>query len=217
MAFKPTYHARNLESISKLADNTKVKATKWYNWCIENEVDILIYETIRTLATQKQYVANKVSKTLKSYHLVGQALDFVPIVNGKTDWNKSRYSKKPYITAIEQAEKIGFESGYRWGWDAPHLQNNYKGYGTDTFDKKVVAKPAVVKVTPAAKKAVAFPGLIAKGSKGANVGKIQKVVGVKVDNDFGSATEKAVKAYQKKNKLDDDGKIGKLTWNKMFN
>ena len=125
------YHSRNLANLEKLAPNTKYAAKKWYQFCIDNKIDILIYETIRTKQQQAQYVANGVSKTMKSYHLVGQALDFVPIVNGKTSWSKNTYGKKPFITAIEYAEKIGFESGYRWGWDAPHLQFNYKGYGTD--------------------------------------------------------------------------------------
>lgn len=131
-----TYDKRNRENIDKLADNTKVKALQWYQYCLDNNIDVLIYETIRTKQTQQQYVAKGVSKTMRSYHLVGQALDFVPVVNGKTDWNKNTYARKPYIDSIEYAEKIGFESGYRWGWDAPHLQFNYKGYGTDTFGKK---------------------------------------------------------------------------------
>lgn len=94
------------------------------------------------------------------------------------------------------------------------------------LDKKTaVASPAKAETVktpstpkPAAKTTVAYPGtLIKKGSKGANVGKIQKVVGVKVDNDFGANTEKAVIAWQKKNKLSADGIVGKATWNKMFN
>ncbi|MCM3791068.1 peptidoglycan-binding protein [Domibacillus indicus] len=68
---------------------------------------------------------------MKSFHLTGQALDFVPIQDGKAQWAKAAYGKFPFYAAIQYAEKLGFESGYRWGWDAPHLQYNYKGYGTD--------------------------------------------------------------------------------------
>ncbi|HEB2441177.1 peptidase M15 [Bacillus thuringiensis] len=73
---------------------------------------------------------------MRSYHLVGQALDFVPIQsNGTEDWNG--YNKEPWESAIRYAKQIGFEWGGDWkGFvDSPHLQYNYKGYGTDTFGK----------------------------------------------------------------------------------
>ena len=82
---------------------------------------------------------------MRSYHLVGQALDFVPIQsNGTEDWNG--YNKEPWASAIRYAKQIGFEWGGDWkGFvDSPHLQYNYKGYGTDTFGKgaqNVVAPP----------------------------------------------------------------------------
>ncbi len=46
--FKPTYHERNLANLEKLAPNTKRAAMEWYNWCVANSIDILIYETLRT-------------------------------------------------------------------------------------------------------------------------------------------------------------------------
>ena len=140
MTWTPTYHERNLKNIAKLAPNTKAAATKWYEWCVANKVNVLIYETIRTVEQQKKNVAAGKSQTMQSYHLVGQALDFVGIdAKGKELW--SAYGKEPFIRAIEQAEKIGFESGHRWGWDSPHLQYNWKGYGTD----KELAAQAVQK------------------------------------------------------------------------
>lgn len=78
---------------------------------------------------------------MKSYHLVGQALDFVPIAEGKAQWSKSAYAKASFYAAIQYAEKLGFESGYRWGWDAPHLQFNYKGYGTNKFLTTAASAP----------------------------------------------------------------------------
>lgn len=54
------------------------------------------------------------------------------------------------------------------------------------------------------------------GSKGDDVKKIQKKLGLKVDGSFGSLTEVAVKKWQKENGLTDDGIVGKNTWNKMF-
>jgi len=139
------YHNRNVSNLNKLADNTKAAAFKWYQYCIDNEIEVLIYETIRTVEQQREYVRKGASQTMRSYHLVGQALDFVPIQsNGTEDWNG--YNKEPWESAIRYAKQIGFEWGGDWkGFvDSPHLQYNYKGYGTDTFGKgaqNVVAPP----------------------------------------------------------------------------
>nr|WP_310360082.1 peptidoglycan-binding domain-containing protein [Neobacillus drentensis] len=48
------------------------------------------------------------------------------------------------------------------------------------------------------------------------MGYIQKVVGVKVDNDYGTKTTAAVKVWQKKHGLNADGIVGPKTWGKMF-
>ncbi|MCI3144903.1 peptidase M15 [Bacillus cereus] len=130
------YHNRNVSNLNKLADNTKAAAFKWYQYCIDNGIEVLIYETIRTVEQQREYVRKGASQTMRSYHLVGQALDFVPIQsNGTEDWNG--YNKEPWASAIRYAKQIGFEWGGDWkGFvDSAHLQYNYKGYGTDTFGK----------------------------------------------------------------------------------
>ncbi|WP_242308189.1 M15 family metallopeptidase [Bacillus cereus group sp. BfR-BA-01524] len=130
------YHNRNVNNLNNLADNTKAAAFKWYQYCIDNGIEVLIYETIRTVEQQREYVRKGASQTMRSYHLVGQALDFVPIQsNGTEDWNG--YNKEPWASAIRYAKQIGFEWGGDWkGFvDSPHLQYNYKGYGTDTFGK----------------------------------------------------------------------------------
>lgn len=46
---------------------------------------------------------------------------------------------------------------------------------------------------------------------------VQKAVGAKVDGKFGSGTEKAVKEYQRKNRLTADGCVGLNTWKKILN
>ena len=53
------------------------------------------------------------------------------------------------------------------------------------------------------------------GSKGKEVEDLQKYLKIKVDGDFGSKTETAVKNWQKVNGLKDDGIVGEKTWNAM--
>lgn len=64
---------------------------------------------------------------------------------------------------------------------------------------------------------VPYPGkFIRKGSRGKDVERVQRAVGVKADGIFGSGTEAAVKAYQKRKGLSADGIVGPATWTVMF-
>ncbi|EAE7358377.1 M15 family peptidase [Listeria monocytogenes] len=129
------YYSRSLANVNKLADNTKAVARKLLDWSENNGIEVLIYETIRTKEQQAANVASGASQTMRSYHLVGQALDFV-MAKGKTaDWGAYRSDKGKKFVA--KAKSLGFEWGGDWSGfvDNPHLQFNYKGYGTDTFGK----------------------------------------------------------------------------------
>ncbi|MGG4031428.1 M15 family metallopeptidase [Bacillus subtilis] len=164
------YYTRNMDNINKLADNTKAAAKKLLAYAEKNKIGVLIYETIRTEAQQRQNVNKGVSQTMKSYHLVGQALDFVPTGGySKSDTKWNGYGAADIKKFIAYAKSIGFEWGGDWkGFvDQPHLQFNYKGYGTDTFGKKTTSAP--VKASKPSK---------STNSGIKSVGKI-KIVGVK--------------------------------------
>ncbi|HAA3419618.1 TPA_asm: M15 family peptidase, partial [Listeria monocytogenes] len=129
------YYSRSLANVNKLADNTKATARKLLDWSESNGIEVLIYETIRTKEQQAANVNSGASQTMRSYHLVGQALDFV-MAKGKTvDWGAYRSDKCKKFVA--KAKSLGFEWGGDWSGfvDNPHLQFNYKGYGTDTLGK----------------------------------------------------------------------------------
>ncbi|WP_064626381.1 DUF5776 domain-containing protein [Listeria monocytogenes] len=129
------YYSRSLANVNKLADNTKAAARKLLDWSENNGIEVLIYETIRTKEQQAANVASGASQTMRSYHLVGQALDFV-MAKGKTvDWGAYRSDKGKKFVA--KAKSLGFEWGGDWSGfvDNPHLQFNFKGYETDTFGK----------------------------------------------------------------------------------
>jgi len=54
--------------------------------------------------------------------------------------------------------------------------------------------------------------VLKKGSKGESVRTLQEFLKITIDGDFGSKTESAVKAFQKKTGLTVDGVVGKNTW-----
>jgi len=64
---------------------------------------------------------------------------------------------------------------------------------------------------------VTYPGTaIKRGSQGKNVERIQRALSLTVDGIFGTKTESAVKAYQKRHGLAVDGIVGPKTWNMLF-
>lgn len=63
----------------------------------------------------------------------------------------------------------------------------------------------------------AYPGSpLRLGSKGDSVKLVQAVVGATPDGDFGPATERRVKAWQKSRGMFVDGVVGPVTWKAMF-
>lgn len=94
--------------------------------------------------------------------------------------------------------------------------------------KEVVAQPENIKkpdvkveVTP--KPIVPYPGIVlkegAKGMKAIDIKRVQRAAGMPekdVDGKYGPKTTKAVKAYQKRQGLSQDGRVGPNTWNRMF-
>lgn len=138
------YEKRNMDNINHLAPNTRIAALKLYEYAKQNNINVLIYETIRTEAQQREYVNTGASQTMKSYHLVGQALDFVLCDSkGNTLWNA--YDSSDVKKFVSYAKSLGFTWGGDWKTfiDKPHLQFEYKGYGTD---KAVESKPVVKEV-----------------------------------------------------------------------
>lgn len=211
MAFKMTYDSRNRANIAKLAPNSEKAALKFYQYCIDNKVDILIYETIRSEATQRANVAKGVSQTMRSYHLVGQALDFVPIKNGQSQWAASAYKAAPIQKVIKYAKSIGFEWGGNWTSlvDMPHLQYNYKGYGTDKkLASTSTAKKSTAKASTSKAKYPLPSGVLDMGSKGTAVKQLQQALcavyfypdksakNKGVDGIYGKDTRDAVKRFQ---------------------
>ncbi|WP_052353677.1 peptidoglycan recognition protein family protein [Neobacillus jeddahensis] len=83
---------------------------------------------------------------------------------------------------------------------------------------ETLAKLAEVLSSPATGASVVpYPGhSIKRGSKGTDVQRVQRAVGVTADGDFGPATERAVKAYQSRHGLAADGIVGPQTWSVMF-
>lgn len=87
--------------------------------------DFGITEGIRTLERQKELFAQGKTKTLKSYHLVGKAVDIAVWINGEITWD-FKYYKEVADHIKEVAKKLGYVITWGGDWkkfkDGPHFQ-----------------------------------------------------------------------------------------------
>ena len=96
------------------------------------DVDFSVVDGVRTVERQREYYQAGTSQTLDSYHLYGLAVDLVPYIGGKLEWDdddgyKAIAEAMNFVSRKHRWEFIrnGFEM---WGWDKPHWQmNNRKG------------------------------------------------------------------------------------------
>jgi peptidoglycan L-alanyl-D-glutamate endopeptidase CwlK len=80
--------------------------------------DFCVYDGIRTLKEQQLHVTNGTSKTMKSKHLDGLAVDLVPWINGKPVWDWKGCYRIAHAMDLAATE-LGFAGNIRWGaaWD----------------------------------------------------------------------------------------------------
>lgn len=98
--------------------------------------DFMVVEGLRTVAQQRKNILSGASKTMRSRHLTGHAVDIAPMLDLDKDgdldvsWLQAHFA--PLAVAMKQAAKeqgVKIEWGYDlWGWDGPHFQLPWKDY-----------------------------------------------------------------------------------------
>jgi len=76
------------------------------------EQDFTVHDGIRTEAEQRILVNKGASKTMKSKHIIGEAVDLVPYINGRLRWEWY-----PIYNIAEAVRKVAKERNImlRWG------------------------------------------------------------------------------------------------------
>lgn len=91
----------------------------------------IVTEGLRTVARQKQLVAAGASKTMRSRHLTGHAVDLAAMVGGKVRWDWPLYARLATTMKAAAAElNIPIEWGGDWRTfkDGPHYQLPWDHY-----------------------------------------------------------------------------------------
>lgn len=97
----------------------------------ETSVDFVVLEGVRSLARQKELVASGASRTMKSRHLTGHAVDLGALLDNKLTWRSEPYRVlSPFVLAAAQSEGIPVEWGGSWTSfvDMPHWQLPWAEY-----------------------------------------------------------------------------------------
>ncbi|MEF9933637.1 MAG: peptidoglycan-binding protein [Clostridium sp.] len=221
------------KDLSLLHPHVKDLCEKFLTKCKSSGLDVIITQTLRSIAEQNELYAqgrtkpgSKITNAKGGYsmHNYGLAFDIAIKVSGKVVWdNDALYAK---------AGKIGESLGLEWGgsWknfkDAPHFQ--WTG-GLKIEDLIRGKRPVSPIGSPSSKiplslspKLTRTLELTSPNMKGNDVLALQKrllALGYKIgsaDGIFGDATKNAVIAFQKSKKLSADGKVGPVTWNALF-
>lgn len=94
-------------------------------------IDFMVIEGLRSIERQRHLVAIGASKTLKSRHLTGHAIDVVVMDDGEISWSWPLYRK---IAVAFQKASIDLDVPIIWGgnWktfsDGPHFELNKNAY-----------------------------------------------------------------------------------------
>lgn len=84
-------------------------------------IPVLVTETTRSLAEQKENVRKGVSWTLNSKHLIGEAVDIAFLVDSKLSYSAKLYNKL-YIL-VKNLDYVRWPyKDYNWNVDKPHFQ-----------------------------------------------------------------------------------------------
>lgn len=94
------------------------------------EHDFSVIEGVRTVETQRAYVAKGVSKTMNSRHITGHAVDLYP-VGRPTPWDKC-----PVVAAAMLAAAKELGVAIRWGgdWNMNGRSDDEKFYDGPHFE-----------------------------------------------------------------------------------
>lgn len=103
---------------------------------LHSKIDFVVVEGRRSLERQKELFAAGRSKTMKSRHLTGHAVDLAPLVDldgdGHSELTWIRESFYPIVDAMRAsaaAAGILIEWGGDWQWqDCPHWQLPWSRY-----------------------------------------------------------------------------------------
>lgn len=95
------------------------------------DLEFVVTEGLRTEARQRELLAAGATRTMKSRHLTGHAVDLAALVGGKVRWDWPLYARLA-ATMKEAGLKLGVPLEWGGDWrtfkDGPHFQLPWAQY-----------------------------------------------------------------------------------------
>lgn len=98
---------------------------------VKSAIDFTVLEGLRTPERQRHLVAQGASRTLRSRHLTGHAVDVAPLIDGQVRWDWPLYNRLSTIikqAAAELSVPIEWGGDWRTFRDGPHWQLPFSKY-----------------------------------------------------------------------------------------
>lgn len=95
------------------------------------DIDFGVTEGVRSIETQREYVAKGASRTMKSRHLTGHAVDLVAYLGLRVSWEMPLYfqiSAAMKAAAKEQGTRVKWGGDWKTFVDGPHFHLTWKAY-----------------------------------------------------------------------------------------
>jgi len=213
---------KTCRDINELLPAARKACNLFLSECKKAGLDIFITETYRSQARQnylyeqgRTRAGKKVTWTKSSRHTSRLAWD-IAVMPPEDLYDMDTMKKAGAI-----AEKLGITWGGNWksSPDMPHFEvaKDWVAPDGSTLTNSATKASNADKNTASSAAIVPYPGKPLKvGSKGKDVERIQRALGIKVDGVFGEKTKVTVKAYQKRKGLVADGVVGEKSWNMLF-
>lgn len=131
--------------LRKLNPNFRVKVNAFLRQAVP-QCGIFVTEAWRSDERQKELFAQGLSKTKRSKHQDGLAIDIAFL-------GEELYPKDPkkWEEVAEIAKECGINWGYEmWGWDKPHFEDNGKNFFDPMTEEEIKAIRAVMAVNSSA-------------------------------------------------------------------
>ncbi|WLI78415.1 M15 family metallopeptidase [Kosakonia sp. H02] len=95
-------------------------------------VDFIVIEGLRSQERQRELMQAGVSRTLKSRHLTGHAVDLAPWVNGTIPWNDWQAFTNVALAMKSAAQELNVSLVWGGDWktfrDGPHFELSREAY-----------------------------------------------------------------------------------------
>lgn len=144
-----SYSARSLTNLAGIHPDLRRVVDRALQ---ESPLDFVVIEGLRTTQRQKQLVASGASRTMKSRHLTGHAVDLMPIgPDGKAAFDWPLYDKLgPAVKAAAARERVRVTWGGDWKSfrDGPHFELDWSDYPTSEWATGNPAPDVVVSQPP---------------------------------------------------------------------